>query len=62
MTVSTASHSFDLELHHLSSTIYTKLDAITLKLNPLYDQLIDLRFRSLSYLADECGVDVTPYC
>jgi hypothetical protein len=33
MTVSTASHSFDLELHHLSSTIYTKLDAITLAIN-----------------------------
>jgi hypothetical protein len=32
------------------------------KLNPFYDQLIDLRFRSLSYLADECGMDVTPYC
>jgi len=32
------------------------------KLNPLYDQLIDLRFRSLSYLADECGMDITPYC
>jgi hypothetical protein len=32
------------------------------KLNPLYDQLIDLRFRSLAYLADECGMDITPYC
>jgi hypothetical protein len=31
------------------------------KLNPFYDQLIDLRFRSLSYLADECGLDVTSY-
>ena len=30
MTVSTVSHSFDLNLHLLSSTIYTKLDAITL--------------------------------
>jgi tellurite resistance protein len=32
------------------------------KLNPLYEQLVGLRFRSLCYLADECGEDVTPYC
>ncbi len=32
------------------------------KLNPLYDQLIGLRFRSLSYLADECGEDVSEFC
>ncbi|MGG6265277.1 Mo-dependent nitrogenase C-terminal domain-containing protein [Leptolyngbya sp. AN03gr2] len=25
------------------------------KLNPLYDQLIGLRFRALCYLVDECG-------
>ncbi|MGP1374889.1 MAG: Mo-dependent nitrogenase C-terminal domain-containing protein [Almyronema sp.] len=31
------------------------------KLNPLYDQLVGLRFRALSYLADECEEDVTPY-
>ncbi len=31
------------------------------KLNPLYEQLVGLRFRSLSYLADECGEDITPY-
>ncbi len=32
------------------------------KLNPLYEQLVGLRFRSLCYLADDCGEDVTPYC
>lgn len=32
------------------------------KLNPVYDQLIELRFRALSFLADECGEDTTPYC
>jgi hypothetical protein len=32
------------------------------KINPVYEQLIDLRFRALSFLADECGEDVTPYC
>jgi hypothetical protein len=25
------------------------------KLNPLYDQFVGLRFRSLCYLVDECG-------
>ena len=31
------------------------------KLNPLYEQFVGLRFRSLSYLADECDEDVTEY-
>ncbi len=30
------------------------------KINPLYDQLVGLRFRALSYLADDCGEDITP--
>jgi len=32
------------------------------KLNPLYEEVVALRFRALCYLADECGEDVTPYC
>ncbi|HEY9690800.1 MAG TPA: Mo-dependent nitrogenase C-terminal domain-containing protein [Oculatellaceae cyanobacterium] len=32
------------------------------KLNPLYEQVVGLRFRALCYLADECGEDVTAYC
>lgn len=32
------------------------------QINPLYDQLIGLRFRSLSFLADECGEDVSEFC
>jgi tellurite resistance protein len=32
------------------------------KLNPLYDQTVGLRFRALSYLADDCGEDVSAYC
>jgi tellurite resistance protein len=32
------------------------------KLNPLYDQLVYLRFRALSYLADDCKEDVSQYC
>ena len=32
------------------------------KINPLYDQLIGLRFRALIYLADICHEDISPYC
>lgn len=32
------------------------------KLNPLYEQLVGLRFRALTYLADECKEDVSQYC
>lgn len=31
------------------------------RINPLYEQLIGLRFRALSYLADECKEDVSAY-
>jgi tellurite resistance protein len=31
------------------------------KINPLYEQLVGLRFRALSYLADECHEDISPY-
>jgi len=31
------------------------------KLNPLYEQLVGLRFRALSYLADICHEDITEY-
>lgn len=32
------------------------------KLNPLYEEVVGLRFRALCYLVDECDEDVTPYC
>ncbi|MEO1134915.1 MAG: Mo-dependent nitrogenase C-terminal domain-containing protein [Cyanobacteria bacterium J06639_1] len=32
------------------------------KLNPLYEELVGLRFRALCYLADECGEDISQYC
>lgn len=32
------------------------------KINPLYEQLVGLRFRALCYLADVCGEDITAYC
>ncbi|MGB3293522.1 MAG: Mo-dependent nitrogenase C-terminal domain-containing protein [Phormidesmis sp.] len=31
------------------------------KINPLYDQLVGLRFRALTYLADDCGEDIASY-
>lgn len=32
------------------------------KLNPLYTEVMTLRFRALSYLAEECGEDISNYC
>jgi hypothetical protein len=32
------------------------------KLNPLYEQLMVLRFKSLSYLVNVCGEDISAYC
>jgi hypothetical protein len=32
------------------------------KLNPLYDELVSLRFRALCYLVDQCGEDIQSYC
>jgi hypothetical protein len=32
------------------------------KLNPLYEEVVSLRFRAMCYLADKCGEDVTRYC
>ncbi|HEY9825806.1 MAG TPA: Mo-dependent nitrogenase C-terminal domain-containing protein [Stenomitos sp.] len=31
------------------------------KLNPLYDEVVALRFRALNYLVDQCNEDITPY-
>ncbi len=31
------------------------------ELNPVYNELVGLRFRALSYLTDVCGEDVTRY-
>ncbi|WP_083896738.1 Mo-dependent nitrogenase C-terminal domain-containing protein [Oscillatoria acuminata] len=31
------------------------------KLNPLYDELMGLRFRALCYLVDECGMDIQAF-
>lgn len=31
------------------------------KLNPLYEQIISLRFKALSYLSEQCSEDITVY-
>jgi len=32
------------------------------KINPFYDDLMELRFRAMCYLVDDCGEDVSQYC
>ena len=32
------------------------------KLNPLYEEVVMLRFKAMCYLADECGEDISEYC
>jgi hypothetical protein len=32
------------------------------KINPVYEELMMLRFAALSYLAEECGEDISTYC
>ncbi|HEY9630887.1 MAG TPA: Mo-dependent nitrogenase C-terminal domain-containing protein [Coleofasciculaceae cyanobacterium] len=32
------------------------------KINPLYEQLVGLRFRALTYLVEDCQEDVSRYC
>lgn len=32
------------------------------KLNPVYEQLVGLRFRALCFLVDKCGEDIQSYC
>jgi hypothetical protein len=32
------------------------------KLNPLYEELVGLRFKAMCYLADTCGEDISQYC
>lgn len=51
---------FEQDIQILGYTLF-RIPALC-KLNPFYNQLVELRFRALSYLADECGEDVTVYC
>lgn len=51
---------FEREIKLLGRTI-VKIPPMC-KLNPVYNELIALRFRAICYLADICGEDVSSYC
>lgn len=51
---------FEREIKLLGRTL-VKIPPLC-KLNPLYNELIALRFRAICYLADTCGEDVSIYC
>ena len=51
---------FEREIKLLGRTII-KIPPMC-KLNPVYNELIALRFRAICYLADICGEDVSVYC
>jgi len=55
-----ASCPFEREVKFLDHTI-VRIPPLC-KLNPFYEQIVSLRFKSLTYLADQCGEDVTIYC
>ncbi|MGG6296400.1 Mo-dependent nitrogenase C-terminal domain-containing protein [Leptolyngbya sp. AN02str] len=50
--------AFERDVHLFGKTYH--IPALC-KLNPLYDELMSLRFRALAYLADVCGEDVNRY-
>jgi hypothetical protein len=51
---------FEREIKLLGHTLVTIPPLC--KLNPLYNEVIALRFRAICYLADTCGEDVSIYC
>lgn len=51
---------FEREIKFLGRTI-VRIPPMC-KLNPVYNELIALRFRAICYLADICGEDVSIYC
>jgi len=51
---------FEREIKFLDRTI-VRIPPLC-KLNPFYEQIVYIRFKSLTYLADQCGEDVTLYC
>ena len=55
-----ASCPFEREIKFLDRTI-VRIPPLC-KLNPFYEQIVYIRFKSLTYLADQCGEDVTIYC
>lgn len=55
-----ASCPFEREIKFFNHTIVSIPPLC--KFNPFYEQLIALRFKSLIYLADKRGEDITLYC
>ena len=51
---------FEREIKFLDRTI-VRIPPLC-KLNPFYEQIVYIRFKSLTFLADQCGEDVTLYC
>ena len=51
---------FEREIKLLGRTII-KIPPMC-KINPVYNELVALRFRAICYLADICGEDVSAYC
>ncbi len=51
---------FEREIQMFGRVIF-RIPALC-KFNPLYEQLVGLRFRALCFLVDSCGEDITPYC
>ncbi|MEM8830091.1 MAG: Mo-dependent nitrogenase C-terminal domain-containing protein [Cyanobacteria bacterium P01_G01_bin.19] len=51
---------FEREIKFLGRTM-VKIPPMC-KINPLYNELMALRFRAICYLADVCGEDVSAYC
>lgn len=45
----------------ITNRIHLKIPPLC-KLNPLYEEVVGLRFRALSYLAEACPADVCRYC
>ena len=50
---------FEREIQMFGQVIF-RIPALC-KFNPLYEQLVALRFRALCFLVDSCGEDITPY-
>ena len=51
---------FEREIQMFGRVIF-RIPALC-KINPLYEQLVGLRFRALCFLVDSCGEDLTAYC
>jgi hypothetical protein len=54
-----ASCPFAREIRFLNRVIF-RIPPLC-KINPVYEQLMTLRFRALCFLADQCGEDITSY-